>query len=132
MPGLGINHGAPQSSDSDRDRLGTHQGSLHETQLPAMVSSSAHQNASYDPYTFARTLPANIAAQRGEGHVSSNIGSFQPMDHILLADFIRQAEEVSHTFNSLQHDLRAHSHLQAQTDPRYTTTWVPTPPVNTP
>jgi hypothetical protein len=48
------------------------------------------------------------------------------MDNTLLADYIRQAEEVSHVFNALQHDLRAHSHIQAQTGPRYTTIWVPT------
>jgi hypothetical protein len=86
----------------------------------------------YGPYVSARPLPANIAAQRGGGQISSNIGSFQTMDNTLLADYIRQAEEVSRVFQALQQDMRAHLHHQPPTDPRYDTTWVSTPAPTTP
>jgi hypothetical protein len=116
-----------QTSDSEQDRHRNHQGSPHETELPAMVSSSAHQNDTYNPYASARPLPVNIAAQRGGVEISSNIESFQMMNNTLLADYIRQAEEISRMLQALQQDMWAHSHRQPPTDPRYDTTWVSTP-----
>jgi hypothetical protein len=104
---------ALQSSDSFGDRPPGHQGSRHEARIPAMVSSSDLPSA-YDPFASvqqANTLPIspNIASRRGGGQVSSNIGSFQSIDQTLLADYMRQAQEVSRVFSLFQQEMRTHS-----------------------
>jgi hypothetical protein len=116
-----------QSSDSVGDRQPGRP--RQEAQIPAMISASGDR-LSYDPYVVhqqqhqQKFLPANIASQRGGGHISSNIGSFQSADHTLLADYMRQAQEVSRVFNLFQQDLSSRNHSYAvPSSPS-----VPTPP----
>jgi hypothetical protein len=123
----------PQSSNPIGERQPSHQGSRHEARLPAMVSSSDAPSA-YDPYASARSntlpLPPNVAPNRGGGQVSSNIGSFQSIDQTLLADYMRQTQEMSRVINMFQQDLRTQSQHISQTQTTAVvppSTWVPTP-----
>jgi hypothetical protein len=95
-----------------------------------MVSSSEHHPSAYDPYASAyNTSPPNVATQGGSGQLSSNLASFQSVDNTLLADYMRQAEEVSRMFHLLQQDMQTRSHnpLPPPNAGPPSSTWVHTP-----
>jgi hypothetical protein len=121
-----------QSSDSLGDRPPSHQESRHEARIPATVSSSEHHPLAYDPYASAHTTtPPNVASQRGSGQFSSNIASIQSVDNTLLADYMRQAQEVSRMFHLLQQDMQTRSQnpLPSPNVGPSSSTWVNTPTI---
>jgi hypothetical protein len=117
------------SSASDRDRPPSHEGSMQGPQLPFPAMISPDPPSGYDPYAHPpTTTPPHVTAPRGSGDASSNIGSFQSVDHTLIANYIFQAEEVSRVVKLFQSEILHSQSVPPTPDPGATPSpWIPTP-----